>query len=260
MDRYELARLSAASARIDKEQYILDACRGKSVLDLGCVRHRACFAKDDPHWLHGGIAKVARRCLGVDYLRDEVAALKALGFDVVWGDVTRPLDVRERFEVIVAGDLIEHLTNFEGFFANCERLLEPQGRLILTTPNPFYAEGFHYAAIKGRVLVNPEHTCWIDPQTMLQLVTRFGFVVQEIHFMRGGWRLKNLICDGPSDPYDILTDRWRLDSPRHRAVRRILGALFSLFYAPYRWLCAGRSPAVTCSDYLVCLGKPPAAA
>lgn len=255
MDRYELAAMAVGNAPVDREAFVLERCAGKSVLDLGCVKHSAEFAAKDPNWLHRRIRSAARRCVGVDYARAEVEKLKAIGIEVVFGDVTKPLPLDERFEVIFAGDLIEHLSSFEGFFENCSRLLAPGGALILSTPNPFYADGFHYAAIKRRVLINPEHVCWIDPQAMLQLVGRFGFRISDLRFVGEAWRLKNFVTEGPGDPYDIFTDRWERDSTWDRARRKAARILFSVFYAPLRLLSGGCSPMVAYGDYVVVLNK-----
>jgi len=255
MDRYELAALAAGSDPVDREAFVLERVAGKSVLDLGCVKHSAEFAAKDPDWLHRRIRAAARRCVGVDYAKAEVEKLKGLGVEVVYGDVTKPLPLEERFEVIFAGDLIEHLSNFEGFFDNCARLLAPGGSLILSTPNPFYAEGFHYAALKRRVLINPEHVCWIDPQAMLQLVGRFGWRVDDLRFVREAWRLKNFVTEGPADPYDIFTDRWARDSKLDRARRKAARLLFSVLYAPLRLLSGGCSPMVAYGDYVVVLKR-----
>ena len=255
MDRYELAALAAGNAAVDREAFVLERCEGKTVLDLGCVKHSAEFAAKDPRWLHRRVRAAAKRCVGVDYAKAEVEKLNAMGIEVVHGDVTRRLPLDEKFEVIFAGDLIEHLSNFEGFFENCSRLLAPGGALILSTPNPFYADGFHYAAMKRRVLINPEHVCWIDPQAMLQLVGRFGWRVSDLRFTREAWRLKNFVTEGPNDPYDIFTDRWARNTAWDRARRKAARLLFSLLYIPLRALSGGCSPMVAYGDYVVVLKR-----
>src|SRR5205085_414167 len=97
-------------------------------------------------WLHGAIAKTAGSCLGVDVLSDEVTKLKERGFNVICRDVTaQPLE--DRFEVMVCGELIEHLGNPGGLFKAAAIMLAPGGRMVLTTPNPLF---------KGRLEDNVE--------------------------------------------------------------------------------------------------------
>jgi len=258
MTKYELRRKIAGSASVDKENFIQQSCAGKAVLDLGCIRHSAEFAVTDPDWLHEKIKSVANRVVGVDYLPDEIKKLKAIGYDVTFGDVTKPIHLGETFDVVVAGDLIEHLTNFEGFFDNIDRHLNPGGALILTTPNPFYTAQFHYIAFKGDYLLNPEHTCWIDPQALSQLIDRFGLFIDEIHFIENPWRLAQIICNSESNEYDIFKDRWEKNSTKHKVMRKLAGFLFNMLYIPYRLL-GPRSALVRYSDYLAVIKRKPGA-
>jgi SAM-dependent methyltransferase len=260
MNGFELGRLMRDSRRIEKAPFILERCRGKSVLDLGCIRHSAEFAVKDPGWLHGKVVTTASRAVGVDYLAEDLKKLRGMGFVMIHGDVTKPIALDEKFDLIFAGDIIEHLTNFDGFFDNCSRLLKPGGELIITTGNPFYLEGVHYAALKGRVLINPEHTCWMDPQALAQLAERFDYAVKEAHFVSSSWRLKNFLCETQSHPYDILHDRWEDNSLPWRIARRIAGLVFTPFYALLKLLTLGYSPMVAYSDYLVVFQKRPESA
>src|SRR5437879_9547981 len=111
MDRSILrAGLRAPVARLE---LVKNYCRGKSVLDVGCVQHDAAHASGEG-WLHKSIVEVGASVIGVDYLANEVRKLAALGYRVVRGDVTKPLELEGPFNVIVVGNLIEHLSGFDG--------------------------------------------------------------------------------------------------------------------------------------------------
>jgi 2-polyprenyl-3-methyl-5-hydroxy-6-metoxy-1,4-benzoquinol methylase len=65
--------------------------------------------------------------LGVDVLEHEALALRDEGFDVRVHDLTvEPL--AERFDVIVAGEVIEHVGAPERLLANCRRMLDDSDR------------------------------------------------------------------------------------------------------------------------------------
>ena len=81
-------------------------------------------------------------------------------------------DLSERFEAIVAGDVIEHMSNPGLFLDNCRRHLEPGGELLLTTPNAKWPTVF--------LRPNPTHALWHDRHTLLHLLDRHGFAVR--HF------------------------------------------------------------------------------
>jgi len=253
MNRFQLSDKLSKSGPIKKVEFIQDKCRGKNVLDLGCIRHSADYAINDPDWLHQKIKAVAEKVIGVDYLLDDVMKLRDMGHDIVFGDVTKPLDIKEKFDVIVAGDLIEHLLNIEAFFLNCSRLLMENGILIVTTPNPFFSGEYHYVSFKKQYLVNPEHTCWIDPQVMLQLSERSGFFMDEIYFIDSRWKLKDLILESKEHEYNIIKGIWKNNNLNFKIKRKIASILFQLFYGPLKLLTGAESPLVRYSDYLAVL-------
>ena len=171
------AHIKKPASRIEITQRY---CRGKSVLDIGCVNHNI-ENVDVKNWQHAAIVEVASDVLGIDYLQEEVRELAKRGFRVIAADITKPIDLRERFDVIVIGHLIEHLSAFDGLMTNVQKLLKPGGHVLISTPNPFYREQYFYAAFKNSLIVNPEHTCWIDPITLDQLARRFGLVTTDIY-------------------------------------------------------------------------------
>lgn len=255
MDRFALSERLKNSPPIDRIPFMQNICRNRIVLDLGCIRHNAEFAIKDPDWLHGKIKAVAKKVIGVDYLAAEVEKLKDHGYNIIYGDVTKPLDIQENFDIIIAGDLIEHLSNFEGFFDNCTRLLKTDGNLLLTTPNPFYADEFYYTAIKKNFLINPEHTCWIDPQSLSQLSARFGYEISDAYYIKNSWKLKALVCESRNNQYDILNGKWEQTSKKSRLKRRAIGVLFNMFYKPHKVLSGANTRLVKYSDYLTVLKR-----
>lgn len=253
MNKYELARLCKTSQSVNKVEYIQTLCRDKTVLDLGCIRHSAGFAISDPNWLHKKIKDVAKKVIGIDYLTEEVKKIRGLGYDIRYGDVTKPLPLEETFDVIVAADLIEHLTNFKGFFKNCLRFLNEEGCLIITTPNPFYTDQFHYVAFKEQFVMNPEHTCWIDPYAMIQLTARFGLELQDIRYIKPSWQLADMVCEREGFDYNILNDRWSDTSFMSNALRFGIGWVFQVFFVLYATLTLTDTELVRYADYIVVL-------
>ena len=211
-------------------------CRAKSVLDVGCVNHNM-ENVGAANWLHKSLVEVASSVLGVDYLELEIRELAERGYRVVAADVTKPLDIQERFDVIVIGHLIEHLSNFEGLMQNIRQLLKPNGCALISTPNPFYREQYFYSAFKNDVIVNPEHTCWLDPVTLDQLARRFELETSEVYWIKEKWPLRNVILHSDSRFFDILTGKWNFDeSPTvaERLISPFLNLAFRLLPMPDR--------------------------
>jgi 2-polyprenyl-3-methyl-5-hydroxy-6-metoxy-1,4-benzoquinol methylase len=209
-----------------RAQIVREFCRGKVVLDIGCVQHDIENA-DTSTWLHKQIVDVAAEVLGVDYLDDAIAVLKQRGYNVRRGDVNGPLDIDGQFDTIVVGNLIEHLSNFEGLLNNLNRLLKPDGHVLISTCNPFYVEQYFYSAFNNNIIVNPEHTCWLDPITLDQLSKRFGLSTSEVRWVKEGWALSSgVIFDGNGYRLDIFTGRWTFD-PNISIQERIIAPVLS---------------------------------
>lgn len=144
-----------------------------SILDIGCVQHDADNA-NDRNWLHGHLYDGPREVLGVDILADDLAELRSRGYNVTYADA-EALDLGRQFDTIVAGELIEHLSNVGAFLDGVRRHLRDDGQFLLTTPNPWAFVRFRQLVVSGDVAVNPEHTSWFDERTIQQVFARHGF-------------------------------------------------------------------------------------
>jgi 2-polyprenyl-3-methyl-5-hydroxy-6-metoxy-1,4-benzoquinol methylase len=146
------------------------------------------------------IRACARSVLGVDYLAPAVEALRERGFNVVCANV-ETMDLGGRFEVVVAGDLIEHLNNSGLFLERVNAHLDDAGTCLITTPNPVNFLRLVSVLVRGEAGANPEHSCWFTEQVLRQLVARYGlevvgvaYVDDSYQYYRGWqWWLPNVI-------------------------------------------------------------------
>jgi SAM-dependent methyltransferase len=254
-NQWQLAKMCRESIVVDKIKFIQTHCQDKTVFDIGCIRHNAKFSTEDPSWLHGKIKDVAKSVVGCDYLQEEVKKFENTVYDVREYDITKPISIAEKFDVIVAGDIIEHLSNFTGFFENCSQLLNPSGLLLISTATPFFTDFFHGAAWKGYVQTNPEHTCWICPQSLSELSSRFGYEIMEIHYIKQSWHLGNLILENESFYYDVLNDTWNSNTFFTKALRFGVGKIFNLIYIPYLYLTLTNTKTVQHANYIAVLKR-----
>lgn len=164
----------------DRVQFLEDRCRGRRVLDVGCVAHDVA-RMDSPQWLHARLATVAARCIGIDVLADGVEAMRERGFEVVLHDLRDglgPLSKEAPVDVIVAGELIEHVEAIDMLFRAAREALAPGGELLVTTPNP-YAPHRVRAAQLGIVWENADHVLYAFPGGMAELAERHGLLLAE---------------------------------------------------------------------------------
>ncbi|MBN1555541.1 MAG: class I SAM-dependent methyltransferase [Phycisphaerae bacterium] len=147
-----------------------------SVLDLGCVCHD--LDQTAVPWLHAFLVKRAGRVVGVDILPDAVDRMNREGFTAVCANA-ETVDLGETFDVVVAGDILEHLGNLGEFLDRAKRHLADEGVLLITTPNPITYVRFLRVLLKGQAGANKEHTCWFTAKVLRQLARRHGLVVAE---------------------------------------------------------------------------------
>jgi SAM-dependent methyltransferase len=125
---------------------------GRRVLDVGCRAGALTRA-----YLDGNSV------VGVDVDRAALDEAAKLGIETVWADAQRPLPFGdESFDVVVAGEVLEHLAAPGALVAEAFRLLRPGGALVGSVPNAF--------RLKNRLKFLLGRTPADDP-TMLQLLS-----------------------------------------------------------------------------------------
>jgi hypothetical protein len=162
--------------------YIVERCRGKAVLDLGCYDETALVKQGTLEWVHGEIARVARSVLGVDNSDKIPVEGLATGATsrIIRGDLAnlaslvREIDV----EVVVAGEIIEHLPNVIGFFAQLRRLF-PGRALLATTPNATSLTNV-LLGVAGRESSHPDHVQIYSFKTLSTVCRRVAFANWEL--------------------------------------------------------------------------------
>ena len=133
---------------------------------------RATSSRD--RWLHRHLVDVADSCTGVDVLPDGVAQLREKGYDVTLHDVTvSPLEDAQ-FEVIVAGELIEHLGGPQALFDSVLR--DARARWAFRRHD---AQSVHASTEPGSICGAASPTastmpCCSSPSNMAELGDRAG--------------------------------------------------------------------------------------
>lgn len=85
--------------------------------------------------------------------------------------------VSEKFDLIIATEVIEHLVDPSLFLKECLRLLKTGGSILITTPNRDY----YSAASIWQTDLPPLHLTWISTKGMSALARKHGL---EVHFTK----------------------------------------------------------------------------
>ncbi|MHB8468223.1 MAG: class I SAM-dependent methyltransferase [Gaiellaceae bacterium] len=173
---------------VDRLEAIRALVRGRSVIDLGFVDEGELRAKRDRGtWLHDVARAGARSCIGIDADPAGIAHARELGLDVRAADVENRDALAalalEPAEVVLAGELVEHLDRPGDFLDAIKVLVAPGGALVLTTPNA-HALTNVLGALAGRELVNPDHVAWLSWRTLATLLARHGWRLEELTYYR----------------------------------------------------------------------------
>jgi 2-polyprenyl-3-methyl-5-hydroxy-6-metoxy-1,4-benzoquinol methylase len=149
--------------------------RARSVLEIGCATGA----------LLSSFAEAGWNAKGVEVGASMAAYARAtFGLDVTAGTIEAADLSADRYDVVIATHLIEHLNDPRSFIAEARRTMRPDGRLYLVTPN---ADGFQ-ARLKGarwRSAIR-DHLYLFSVRTLRAMLRSEGMSV-EYTGTWGGW-------------------------------------------------------------------------
>lgn len=167
---------------VERLTYIVKECKGKSVLHLGCTYSPETKERfESGHLLHLHIQKVAKELYGIDLDADSITYLKEKGIPNLYvGDVEhlQDLNLYKTFDMVVAGEIIDHLSNPGLFLKGITPLLAPDGILIITVENPFAIKRIPQLIWRNEATPS-DHTIYFTYSTLSVLLSRAGFVIEE---------------------------------------------------------------------------------
>jgi SAM-dependent methyltransferase len=146
---------------------------GGRVLDVGC-RYGALTRA----YLDGN------EVVGVDVDREALAEAATLGIEPLWADAGGPLPLEdESFDVVVIGELLEHLPLPQEMVAEARRVLRPGGRLVGSVPNAYRLKA-RVRFLAGRPPEDdPTHLHQFSPGALRALLA--GFDQVQLRFVAG---------------------------------------------------------------------------
>ncbi|MCC7288970.1 class I SAM-dependent methyltransferase [bacterium] len=177
-----------------REDFILNSCKGKSVLHFGFAD--APFTKNrlkSNEILHIRIKKVAKSVFGADInsaaIDEYRKATKDLNNAEI--DITKKIDTglfkNQKFDVILLGEIVEHLDNPVQALQNLKeisaKVCTRGSYLLITVPSAFSFDG-QVAAYHGYEIVHPDHLYYFSPVTIKTLLRRAGFRSSKIFLYR----------------------------------------------------------------------------
>lgn len=149
--------------------------RDDDVLHIGCGGGFA-GRPGESGWFHADLDDMIDGVLvGIDTDREAVESARENGYDVRHGDATA-LNLPERFDVVAAPNIIEHVDNPGQMLECVQTHLRPEGKLLLTTDRMLIPWWLLQMLKDGESPgVHPEHTMHFCKEHLDALLNRTDF-------------------------------------------------------------------------------------
>lgn len=175
---------------VQRIDFIKEMSAGKKVLHLGCTNHP--YTEDsikNEMLLHFDLGKTATELYGFDYDQAGLDVLAKYGVkNLHRADLEKLAEVAldETFDVIIAGEMIEHLSNPGLFLKGIRRFMRKDTKLVITTINAYCAMRFFIYGLRGKgganEPVHPDHVFYYSYSTLNLLLKRENYAVENFLF------------------------------------------------------------------------------
>jgi SAM-dependent methyltransferase len=198
---------------VDRVTFIKEQCKGKKVLHLGCTNfpYTAESLKNND-LLHHSLAEISDELFGFDFDQDGLDILSRSGTNNLYLADLEKLDevsLHETFDVIIAGEMVEHLSNVGLFLRGIKRFMHSKTKLIITTINAYGGLRVVLYALRGKggivEPVHPDHVAYYSYSTLNLVIKRENLVVEEFYFYNIGQEHRKHLPLHYKLCYDLLT-------------------------------------------------------
>lgn len=178
--RYVATETIPVKRPVRRIDYISNLCLKRNVIDLGALDETAFFLKrGQRNWLHSRIAELATKVVGLDNSKlVPIEAIKTsdnsqiIKFDIEsLGCLGRTLKLSD-FDLVVAGELIEHLSEPQIFLSNLAKLNIKN--IIISTPNACSIHNFVLGMFRMESM-HMDHVNIFSFKTLNTVLNRAGF-------------------------------------------------------------------------------------
>jgi ubiquinone/menaquinone biosynthesis C-methylase UbiE len=175
---------------VQRVDFIKELSRGQKVLHLGCTNFP--YTEDsikNNMLLHFELEKIAGDIYGFDFDSRGLEILKNAGSEKLFQADLEHLEnvqLSETFDVIIAGEMLEHLSNPGLFLDGVKRFMHDDSKLIITTINAYCAMRFLIYSLRGKggqnEPVHPDHVSYFSFKTLSLMLEREGLELTEFCF------------------------------------------------------------------------------
>ena len=150
---------------VDRNEAIINAVKGRVALELGCAESKLSTVLDE----------IAKKLYGMDKIECQGENFIQVDFD------KDEIPLLEDVEVVICGEVIEHLSN-PGFFL--DNLRKYKCHTLFTVPNALTTIGLQHAR-KGFENVNKDHVAYYSWKTFTTLLERHKWQIDYFWWYNG---------------------------------------------------------------------------
>lgn len=177
-----LTKVRKFQMEFNRNSYLMNRVKNHSVLHAGCTDYPITNERiKSNNLLHSYLTKAASHLVGIDNSIDGINTLKENGFSNVVLMDAENITLQEKFDFVVAGDVLEHMNNPGKFLEKVTGLLNPQGRLIVGVPNAFSFNIFKLV-VSGKEPTHKDHTYYFSVKTLTELCSRYDLIPVKLIF------------------------------------------------------------------------------
>lgn len=175
---------------VNRLNYIQELCQNKKVLHLGATAEPDTQTEiENGRFLHLMLTEVSQEIVGMDISLSMINWLKE-NYEIQnikYGNIEVYEDYpKQEFDVIVAGEIFEHLSNLGKSLECISKVANPKTKLIITVPNAYSLKGF-IRAVAQHEFIHPDHTLHHSFHTLKTVLERHGFYIKSrFSFVNGG--------------------------------------------------------------------------
>lgn len=175
---------------VQRVEFIKKICAGQKVLHLGCTDYPyTAQAVENDMLLHFKLERIASALYGFDFDQKGIDVLRESGGKNLYrADLEKLEEVNldETFDVIIAGEMIEHLSNPGLFLKGIQRFMNPKTKLIITTINAYSGMRYLIYGLRGKggrnEPVHQDHVAYYSYKTLSLIIERENLKVEDFLF------------------------------------------------------------------------------
>ncbi len=153
-------------------QIIKEGNKSPKILEVGCGLG----------YLTYSLNKEGFDVKGLDISQEAIdQAILNYGNNYICADLSEyALNHEYKYDIIILTEVIEHLNKIDEFMIYLKRLLKPNGKIILTTPN----KSFYPKTIIWATDLPPVHCWWFSEESVLYIAKKLNLVVTFLNFKK----------------------------------------------------------------------------